>query len=142
MNLLMKPFFVFFCAYLLQAGLAYAQVDSNYEGLSEEGFGGVSRLLQSMTPQQREKILKQANANMADLQKLSPQQQDQLLQQMRAISKTIDFDKIDPAKVDTSKTQSVAATQKNLNTYQQKYQRGVIKNGVVIYPSGDGNTNR
>ena len=53
---------------------------------------------------------------------------------MRDIATTIDFDNIDPAKLDASKSQSVADNQKNFDTYQKKYQKGAIKNSVVLYP--------
>ena len=38
---------------------AHAQ-EPNYQSMNKEGFAGVARLLESMTPQQRDAILKQA----------------------------------------------------------------------------------
>lgn len=104
----------------------------NYQNLNKEGFEGVSQLLQSMTPQQREAILKQAQASMGDLQKMTPQQQQQLLTQMQNIAKTIDFNKVDPAKIDPSKATGVAGAKKNFRTYEQKYQKGTLNNAIVL----------
>jgi tRNA U34 5-carboxymethylaminomethyl modifying GTPase MnmE/TrmE len=106
--------------------------DPNYQSMNKEGFGGVARLLESMTPQQRDAILKQAQANMGDLEKMSPQERQKLVAQMKQIAATIDFDKVDPAKLDPSKATGVAGNQKNFNTYQKKYEKGQIKNSVVV----------
>ncbi len=106
----------------------------NSQNFENEGFGGVAHLLESMTPEQRAEVMKQAAGKMDELQSMSPQQQQQLVKQMRDIATTIDFDNIDPAKLDASKSQSVADNQKNFDTYQKKYQKGAIKNSVVLYP--------
>jgi tRNA U34 5-carboxymethylaminomethyl modifying GTPase MnmE/TrmE len=112
---------------------AYAQ-EPNYQSMNKEGFAGVARLLESMTPQQRDAILKQAQASMGDLEKMSPQERQKLVEQMKQIAATIDFDKVDPAKIDPSKATGVSGDQKNFNTYQKKHKKGLIKNGVVINP--------
>jgi len=123
-------------ALLLPSAPLPAQDNSiNYNSLNRQGLDGVAQLLQQMTPQQREQVLQQARAQLADLEKMTPQQRQLLIEQMQNIAATIDFNKVDPAKLDPSKAKGVRDSQKNVLTYQRRYEQGQIKNGVVMGPS-------
>ena len=97
------------------ASCGAAQAETiNYESISQEGFGDVAKLLQSMTPAQRDMLMKQVAQKEKDVQKLSPAQLEQLRTQLRAIAVNIDFNKIDPATLDMARAQRVAGTQKKM----------------------------
>jgi hypothetical protein len=109
---------------------AHAQ-EINYNAISAAGFGDVARLLREMTPEQREAVLQQAAIKQQELQRMSPAEVEKLREQLRASGNTIEMEKIDPSKLDPNKSKSAAEIQNDLQTYQDKYQRGQIRNEVV-----------
>jgi hypothetical protein len=115
----------------LMISTAAMAAEINYSAMTDAGFGDVAELLKSMTPEQQEAILKQAAVKQEDLDKLSQEDADKLREQLRATADTIHIDKIDPAKLDVSKTKSTEQIKKDLETYQQKYEKGQIKNSAV-----------
>ena len=121
----------------LSSSAAYAQ-KIDYDALDKEGYGDIAEMLRSMTPQERASVLEEAGAKQEDLQKLSPEQLDHLDTQLHKEAGTIDFQKVDPEKLNTSKTKPTPTIMKDLNTYQQKYDEGKIDNAVIKPPPADG----
>ena len=114
---------------------AFAQ-EVNYQSLQEEGFGDIGALLQSMSPEQRADVMREAEIKRRDLEKMTPEQRAALLGQLHAVHDTIDVGKIDPAKLNTKKIKSTAEIQDDLGTYKWKYDSGKIHNGVVRERTG------
>lgn len=67
---------------------------------------------------------------------MSPAEVEKLREQLRASGNTIEMEKIDPSKLDPNKSKSAAEIQNDLQTYQDKYQRGQIRNDVVKPTAG------
>lgn len=105
--------------------------DINYDALNKEGYGDVSKIIQSMTPEQRAELMRQATLRAQELEKMSPEEREALQKQLRSTADTIQMDKIDPAKLDPAKTKDTAGIQKDLNTYDSKYKQGKINNAVI-----------
>ncbi len=108
--------------------------DIDYAAMEKNGFADVASMLKSMTPEQRETIMKQARIKEQELQKLSPADLERLRRQLRKTADTIDIDKVDPDKLDPNKAKSAKHIQKDLDTYQKKYEKNQIRNSVVKPP--------
>src|SRR5437868_4125235 len=122
-----------FISILCFSTAALAQ-EVNYQEMANAGFADVAELFKSMTPQQQTEILKQAAIKQEDLKQLTPAQLEALRAQLHHIKDTIYVDQIDPAKLDPAKSKSTKDIQKDLDTYQQKYEQGKIKNSAVKPP--------
>jgi len=118
--------------------------DKTYQDMQDAGFGDTAKLMQSMTPAQRQMVMQRAAAAQQNLQKLTPQQQEQLRQKLRTTQDTIQMDRIDPNKLNTSQIKTSQDQMKDLDTYQTKYQKGQLTNSAVKpNPHPDnGNTNQ
>lgn len=91
----------------------------------------VAKLLASMTPEQREAVLKQAAKNQKKLESLSPEERQKLEDKTVNTAKTMDLDNVDPNKINVSRTRSVRGTEKDMDKYNRKYEAGKINNAVV-----------
>ena len=103
----------------------------NYTAVNEAGFSDVAELLKSMTPEQQAEIMRQASIKQKELAKLTPEQLEALRTQLCAVGNTIAINKVDPEKLDPSKSKSTENISKDMKSYQDKKSQGKIKNAVV-----------
>ena len=120
-------------AFAVVLGLSLFSSNSFAEpaSITDPNFQSVNTLLNSMTSEQRAAVMQRAKEQEKELAKLSPEEHDRLENQLKAVSSTIQMDKIDPAKLDVSKSKDTKQIQSDLNNYQAKYQAGKIDNPVV-----------
>jgi hypothetical protein len=105
--------------------------DINYDSMKQGGFEDVAKLLESMTPEQRAEVMRQATLRAQELEKMSPKEREALKRDLRVTADTLDLQKIDPKKLDPAKSKPTHEIQKDLNTYQNKYKQGKINNAVA-----------
>ena len=117
-------------AVLLCSSPALAE-DVNFDAMKQGGFEDVAKLLESMTPEQRAEVMRQATLRAQELEKMSPEEREALKRDLRVTADTLDLQKIDPKKLDPAKSKPTHEIQKDLNTYQNKYKQGKINNAVV-----------
>jgi hypothetical protein len=125
-SIIVAGFISFSCLAAQAAGI-------DYRAMEEQGFGDVAALMRSMSPQQQQEILAQAELKIQYLEKLSPQELQQLIEQLQKITSTIAMDKIDAGKLDVSKSKDAGNIRQDLNIYQKKHDEGKIDNPVVIH---------
>jgi hypothetical protein len=105
--------------------------DIKYDSMKQGGFEDVAKLLESMTPEQRAEVMRQATLRAQELEKMSPKEREALKRDLRVTADTLDLQKIDPKKLDPAKSKPTHEIQKDLNTYQNKYKQGKINNAVA-----------
>jgi len=105
--------------------------DINYDSMKQGGFEDVAKLLESMTPEQRAEVMRQATLRAQELEKMSPEEREALKRDLRVTANTLNLQKIDPKKLDPAKSKPTHEIQKDLNTYQNKYKQGKINNAVA-----------
>lgn len=101
------------------AGTASAE-GINYHALKREGFREVADLLRSMTPEQREEILRQARQVGKDLEKMSPKEREALIKSLRGVQKDVDIENIDPEKLDPALSKDLHGIRKDIGKYEEK----------------------
>ncbi|MCE3233739.1 MAG: hypothetical protein K0R98_1996, partial [Rickettsiaceae bacterium] len=85
------------------------------KSIEAEGFGEISKILERMTPEQREQVKKQAAQMQEELEKMTPAEREALLEQARNTLKTIDTSKVDVKKIDASKGKNLKGIQEDLD---------------------------
>jgi len=113
---------VIFCAI---AGAAAHAAEPDYNELNRAGYQDVSKLLASMTPEQRAAFMKKAEAQQKQLENLTPEQRQRLEAQLKQAHNTMHVEKLDPNKIDPNAVKSVPEQQRDLAeyNYQQRHLR-------------------
>jgi hypothetical protein len=88
-----------------------------------DDFGNMPQELQKiydqMTPEQRIEIMKQAEVVRKKLEAMTPQEREKLEKDAMGALKTIDTSKIDVKKIDTSKGKDLEGIQSDIKEYQK-----------------------
>ena len=92
-----------------------AQAEEPQVSFSPE-FAEIMKIYQQMTPQQRTEVMEQAKNIQAELEKMPPEERQRLYSNAASAVKTIDFDKVDVSKIDTSKQVNVSQVDEFMNT--------------------------
>lgn len=104
---------------LFFANAAISADKINTDNLEKAGFKEVGKILEKMSPEQLENIIKQAKQLMPQLEGMSDSEIDQMTSQLLQIDSSLSGQNIDPTKIDASNSKDLNSIISDLKAHNK-----------------------